>query len=396
MKKIMTIALSILFMLTVYAQNESVMLEKINGLIKEKKYETAFETLQDFDSKNENPNIVLLKEDIALNYFVTSIMHEMFAFKDLKENEDIMDFRGKTGSFGIYSFSIDSALNKLIQTYPDNYKLYKGLGDFYYQVQLKYGGNWLKDEKTLADLILKNYQVAIDHKIADDKVYYATGIQYLTQSKYKDAIPFLQKSIELNNDFADAHYNIAFAFLYSEDRESALKYAKNSLELYKNAELKSDAARMIAQIYSELKDNNNAIKYFELADKIDNGNYYNLKPLLTLYVETNNPKKEEVLNSFYNLAPDKPTIYNDLGNIYYENKKTDELIELLKSKLEIYKNENKILGNLDFYIGRLYLESDKKTAKEYFLKAKTIFTTIYDKNNQVFKAIEDGIKKTKD
>ena len=153
---------------------------------------------------------------------------------------------------------------------------------------------------------------------------------------------------------------------------------------------------MIAQIYSELKDNNNAIKYFELADKIDNGNYYNLKPLLTLYVETNNPKKEEVLNSFYNLAPDKPTIYNDLGNIYYENKKTDELIELLKSKLEIYKNENKILGNLDFYIGRLYLESDKKTAKEYFLKAKTIFTTIYDKNNQVFKAIEDGIKKTKD
>jgi tetratricopeptide (TPR) repeat protein len=159
--------------------------------------------------------------------------------------------------------------------------------------------------------------------------------------------------------------------------------------------LKSDAARMIAQIYSELKDNNNAIKHYELADKISKENYYNLKPLLALYVETNNPKKEEMLNSFYNLAPDKPTIYNDLGNIYFENKKTDELIEFFKSKLLTYKDEKKIIGNLNFYLGKLYIDSDKKIAKEYFLKAKSTFSSIYDKDNQVFKAIEDGIKRTK-
>lgn len=396
MKKITTIAISTLFVLTIFAQNESTTLEKANGLVANKKYESAFKTLQDFDPKNENPNIVLLKEDIALNYFVTSIMHEMFAFKDLKENEDIMDFRGKTGSFGMYSFSIDSTLNKLIKIYPDNYKLYKGLGDFYYQVQQKYSGNWLKDDNTITDLIIKNYQVAIDHNIADDNVYFATGLQYLTREKYKESIPFLQKSIELNKDFADGHYNLAYAYLYTDDRENALKYAKNSLDLYNNAELKSDAARMIAQIYTELKDNENAIKYYELADKIDSDNYYNLRPLLALYVETNSSKEEKLLNSFYNLAPDKPTIYNDLGNIYYENKKTDKLIEFFKSKLSDFKNENKVLGNLNFYLGRLYLESDKKAAKEYFLKAKSIFSTLYDKNNQVFKAIEDGIKQTKD
>lgn len=395
MKKITTIAISTLFVLTIFAQNESTTIEKANGLVANKKYESAFKTLQDFDPKNENPNIVLLKEDIALNYFVTSIMHEMFAFKDLKENEDIMDFRGKNGSFGMYTFSIDSTLNKLIKIYPDNYKLYKGLGDFYYQVQQKYSGNWLKDDNTITDLIIKNYQVAIDHNIADDNVYFATGLQYLTREKYKEAIPFLQKSIELNKDFADGHYNLAYAYLYTDDRENALKYAKNSLDLYKNAELKSDAARMIAQIYTELKDNENAIKYYELADKIVSDNYYNLKPLLALYVETNSSKEEKLLNSFYNLAPDKPTIYNDLGNIYYENKKTDKLIEFFKSKLSDFKNENKVLGNLNFYLGRLYLESDKKVAKEYFLKAKSIFLTIYDKNNQVFKAIDDGIKQTK-
>jgi len=152
---------------------------------------------------------------------------------------------------------------------------------------------------------------------------------------------------------------------------------------------------MIGQIYSELNDTKNAIVFYELADKIDSKNYYNLQPLLALYVKTDNQKKEEMMNSFYNLAPDKPTIYNDLGNIYFENKKINELIEFYKSKLLTYEDEKKISGNLNFYLGQLFLDSDKKIAKEYFLNAKSIFKTIYDNDNQVFKAIDEGIKQTK-
>jgi tetratricopeptide (TPR) repeat protein len=384
-----------LFSLTVFAQTESTTIEKANGLIENKKYESAFKMLQDFDKQNENPDVVLLKEDIALNYFVTSIMHEIFAFKDLEKNEDIMDYRGKNGSFGMYNFPIDSVLGKLIKAYPENYKLYKGLGDFYYEVQQKYDGQWLKDDKTISDLIVKNYQIVIDHKLADDKVYYVIGFQYLSSKKNKEAIPYFLKSIELKNDFADAYYNLAYAYLFTDDRVNALKYAKNSLDLYKDAELKSDAARMIGQIYTELNDDKNAIVFYELADKIAPGNYYNLHPLLTLYFKTDNPKKVEMINSFYNLAPDKPTIYNDLGKIFFENNKTDELIEFYKSKLLTYKDDKKILGNLNFYLGQLFLDNDKTIAKDYFLTAKSIFSTIYDKNNQVFKAIDEGIKQTK-
>lgn len=395
MKKLMTIVITILFSLTVFAQTESATIEKANELIANKKYESAFKMLQDFDNKDEKPDIALLKEDIALNYFVTSIMHQMFAFKDLEKDENIMDYRGKNGSFGMYSFAVDSILSKLIIVYPDNYKLYKGLGDFYYEVQQKYAGQWFKDDKTISDLIIKNYQVVIDHKLADDKVYYATGFQFLSMNKNKEAIPYFLKSIELKNDLANAHYNLAYAYLFTDDRENALKYAKNSLELYKDAELKCDAARMIGQIYTELNDNKNAIEFYEIADKIYPENYYNLHPLLALYFKTDNPKKAEMTNSFYNLAPDKPTIYNDLGNIFYENNKINELIEFYKSKLLIYKDDKKISGNLNFYLGRLYLDSDKTIAKDYFLTAKSIFTTIFDKNNQVFNVIDEAIKQTK-
>ena len=152
---------------------------------------------------------------------------------------------------------------------------------------------------------------------------------------------------------------------------------------------------MIGQIYTELNDNKNAIEFYEIADKIYPENYYNLHPLLALYFKTDNPKKAEMTNSFYNLAPDKPTIYNDLGNIFYENNKINELIEFYKSKLLIYKDDKKISGNLNFYLGRLYLDSDKTIAKDYFLTAKSIFTTIFDKNNQVFNVIDEAIKQTK-
>jgi hypothetical protein len=45
-------------------------------------------------------------------------------------------------------------------------------------------------------------------------------------------------------------------------------------------------------------------------------------------------------------------------------------------------------------LGRIYIDIDKKVAKEYFLTAKQFFSKEYNKDHQVFKAIEDGIKQT--
>jgi len=180
--------------------------------------------------------------------------------------------------------------------------------------------------------------------------------------------------------------------MYTDDRGNALKYAKNSFDLYTDKTYKEDAARMIGQVYVEMKNDTDAIKYYEIANVMETDNYYNLHPLLGLYVKTSNPKAKETLNTFYNLAPGKPTIYNDLGNIYFEYSKTSELIDFYLAKLPDYAADKKISGNLNFYLAQLYLDSDKKAAKDYFLKAKEIFSTVFDKNNGVFNAINEGIK----
>ena len=119
-------------------------------------------------------------------------------------------------------------------------------------------------------------------------------------------------------------------------------------------------------------------------------NYYTLKPLLELYVNTENKNADKTAAIFFNLAPTNPTIYNDLEDIYYNKEK--KLIDFYKSQFSMFKNNEKVQGNLNFYIGRIYIDTDKKMAKKYFLKSKEIFGKIFDKNHQVFNAIEEGLK----
>jgi len=391
MKKVIVVFLTLLS-LTVFGQTETETIKKANDLIANKKYESAFKLLDKFDPENSKPDIVLLKVDIVLNYFVTSIMHQVFALKDLEKKEDIMDYRGREGSFGMQMFQVDSILGKLIEIYPTNCKLYQKLGEFYYEVHLKYGDNWLKDESELSKLMQANFQKAVDGNCADYLSNYVLGYIKILQENYQECIPYFLKSIEQNKDYATSHYNLAYAYLFTDDRQNALKYAKNALALYTGSSYKGDAARMIGVIYRELEDDKKAIEYYELADKIDPENYYTLKPLLELYVKTNNKKSDKTAKVFFNLAPANPTIYNDLQEIYSSNKEENKLITFYKSQISAFKNNEKVQGNLNFYLGRIYIETDKKIAKEYFLKSKEIFGKIFNKDHQVFNAIDEGLK----
>lgn len=394
MRKITTLFLT-LFSLTVFGQTETETIKKANDFIEDKKYETAFNLLDKFDPTNDKPDIVLLKEEILLNYFVTSIMHQMFALTDIKKNEDILDYRGKEGSFSMQMFQVDSILTRLIKIYPNNCKLYKGLGDYYYDAHLRYGDNWLKNNEEQIELMQTNFQKAVDGNCADYLSNYVLGYTNLSQEKNKESIPYFLKSIEMNKNYASSHYNLAYAYLFTDDRENALKYAKNSLDLYNDKEYKSDAARMVGQIYTELKDDKNALTYYEMADKIDPENYYNIKPILNLYIKTNNKKANETTKAFFSLAPANPTIYNDLEEIYLSNKKDKDLIAFYKSQFSVFKDNEKVQGSLNFYLARIYLDIDKKVAKDYFIKAKETFEKVFDKDHAVFNAIDEGLEQCK-
>lgn len=369
-----------------FSQTIDETLKKSNDLIAAKQYDKAFNLLQKADPDNNNGDIVLAKENILLGYFVTSIMHITFALKDLQPNESVDDYRGKEGNYRMYIFPADSILLRLIKTQPDNYKLYLGLGNYYYEVFLHYNANWEQSADALFKLIEENYTKAISLHAGDYMTYYELGYIEELQKKYQGAINYFLKSIELDSKYANSYYNLGLAYLYTDDRANALKYALKSIDLYANRDYKGDAARMTGEIYGELNDTKNEIYYYELSDKIDPGNYNTLKSLLTAYVSAKSDKEKGSLDTFYSLAPGNPTIYNDLSGIYASQ--PGVLIDFYESKLPLYTNDKKVYGGLNFYLAQLYVTVNKQKAKDCLLKARAAFSTVFEKDNEVFKAID--------
>lgn len=391
MKKITTLLLTFLAFAG-YSQAQTDVLSAAQKLIDAKKYESAYVLLDKDDPNNEKPEVVLMKEDIVLNYFVSSIMHQAFALKDLKKNEDVMDYRGKNGSFSMFSFPVDSVLLKLIAAYPDNCKLYRGLAFYYTEVLNKYGEYWLIDEEGLTQKAIDNGKKAIDGGCGDYNTYHNTGVALLWQEETEASIPYLKKATELEPKNADAHYNLAYAYLFTEQLDNALPQAKTSYDLYKDKDLKGDAARMTGQILMEKGDYRNALKYFETADKLIPNDYYNLSPLLRLYLVTGNQKAPSTAKKLFELAPENPTIYQAMVEAYRFADREPELVRFYKAQLPKYVNNDMVFGNLHFYLGTLAMEHDKAAAKEYFLKAKEIFGHVYDKDHYVFEVIDNALE----
>lgn len=370
MKKIrltLVIVFSFCF-LTGFSQTETQVIRKAKALVAEKKYDSAFKILSKYDTGNVKPGIVLLKEHIALNYSVLSLMNQLFAFKDLNKNENITDYRGKKGKYDMFGFPVDSILIRLIHRYPDNCKLYKGLGDYYWQVYLHYGDHWLIKSKKLLNLAKLNYEDAIKRQCANYHSYYVVGFIAVSGGRYKAAVPYFLKSIEMNksSNNANSYYNLGYAYLFSKEYKKALKYTKTSLMLYADPGYKSDAARMTGKIYSAMHDDKDALVYYERANKIDPGNYDNLNALLDLYAKYGSGKERATRKQFFDLEPSRPQEYNDLRRIYFQYNKMNDLIAFYKRQLPVFKGKTRIEGNLNFYIGSAYMDlSDYHNALKY-------------------------------
>lgn len=391
MKTSILLVLSLLT-LNLLGQIEAPTIEAANELIENKKYESAYTLLEKLDPENKKPEVAILKTEILMDYFVTSMMHQMFALKDLEEHEDIEDYRGQNGSFSMHMFAVDSILGGLIKQHPNNCNLHKTLGYFYYNAYLKYGKNWIIPEQEIVSKIKSNYTKLTSLSCDDYMSNYALGYIYLLEEKNKKSIPYFLKSIDLKDDYASCHYNLAYAYLFMDKREKALIYAKNALERYEDRQYKSDAARMVGQIYTELENEKEAITYYEKANQIDPNNYYNLKALLKVYVSNDHEFTNTITLKLYNLAPENPSIYDALDECYSLSSKEKELISFLQSQLLNAGNSKTVEGNLNFYLARMHVTSDKMTAKKYFLESKKAFEEVFKKDHSVFFIIEEGLK----
>jgi tetratricopeptide (TPR) repeat protein len=404
LKRTLFIATFLLIFATglVLAADTQKILEEADQLIKAGQYDTAFKLLSEADKKSENPEIVLKQVDIALNYFAVSTMHQMFAFKDLQPGETIEDIRGNEesesesggGVYSYYQFEIDKILNKLIIRFPKNGQLYKALGEFYFEVSLRYGKGWLKPEQELVELAEKNCLKAEQNGVFDAKSLSIIGVVEIQKKNYQKAVDYLLRVLEQNSEDGDVNYNLAYAYLHLGHLDEGLKYAGISLNLYHDQEYKSDAARLMALLYRNQNDDQNAITYYKLSETISPNNYYNLSALLELYIKAKDLKMAaSTADALLALDPTACDVAQDIVRSYYKNGQIEELFSFFTRMEQKYGTQDQVMGNLFFNKAYAFLLiKDFKQAKDCFTKARQYFGKCLHKDDQVFKLIDQELK----
>ncbi|HHT23834.1 MAG TPA: tetratricopeptide repeat protein [Bacteroidales bacterium] len=386
LKLILSFALLFVFSFT-KAQNTAV--EKANEMIADKKYASAFEYLHGSDPNNQDPDISILKTNLLLTYFVKTEDYQRFGLKDLLPGQDLQVLRENNTTVRMFDYKPDSILNKLMRQYPQNYKLHKALGNYYYEVHVEYGDNWILPDSVVVENIRKNYLSAYDNKEFDYWSLFGLGYTYLLNEEYEQSIPFLQKSIDLNPNYPLSYYNLAFAYYNTENYTKCLPAVQKAYNMQTIPIYKAEAARLIAMTYEALKDDNKALDYYRTADKILPNDYNTILPLMTLEMKLDDPLYKRHTDHLFFLDPSNPVIFQDIFKAYSENENEKEFIEFMEDLKPRFRQNNTVMANIHLHQAIAQYEMDEwVAAKINFERARSLFRNLFKPSHGVFNVID--------
>jgi tetratricopeptide (TPR) repeat protein len=110
-------------------------------------------------------------------------------------------------------------------------------------------------------------------------VYYQMGCELLGKGEKIEAINYLEKSVNINSNFAPSLFNLGSLYIMGNVLDKAEMLLKRSLSLETDNIKKSSICDNLGILYIKLKDFNNAIKYFLKAIEMNPGSadaHYNL------------------------------------------------------------------------------------------------------------------------
>lgn len=391
------ILFSLLSVVTLQAQNT--IINEANALIADQKYATAYEYLKDRDPNDMDPDVAISKSNLLLNYYIKTRQFQEFGLKDLAPNQDLHQLRENNATVRMFVYKPDSILNKLIRQYPTNYKLRNALGNFYYEVHLKYPEDWLLPDSVVVLNMKNNYEEANNNEVFDYWSLFGIGYAYLLEDEYEKAIPYLKKSTELNSSYSLSHYNLAFAYSNTDQPHECLASAQKAFELQVMPEYKAEAARLIAMTYEDLKEDKKALEYYRIANQTLPNDYNTLSLLLALEIKLNDVQYKKHANQLFYLDPDNPVIFQDLLKMYSENEKETEFIEMMEDLKPLFRQNIPVMANILFHQAIAQYETEEwVSAKINFERARSLFRNLYSSGHSVFKVIDsytNVIKKKK-
>jgi len=366
-------------------------LADVDRLVTEKKYLSAFRLLDAQEKGDSNPDIALKKAELVLKYFVNSIEHKVFTLTDLKEDEEIIDVRGKPGSSIIINFDMEKIFPPLIENYPEDQRLYVALADYYLDVYECYRGQWEKSDEDVLKDARSHYDKAIALGDLDSGACFRAGKTALYMNDLAGAARLLETSVQKSSSYAPARYNLAYAYVFQGKPSDAAPHAVAAYEIYDVIPLKADAAMLAGQAYMEWGNTEEALKYYLLCDKIAPDKYENLRRLMGLYVKLGRGEEANAVGErIFEMDPANPTMARVFLDNYGYSSLEGELPGIFNGLAAKYAGNPAAVGNVLYHLSVFYNHiGESAMALKTIDKAERNFRKSLKEDHVVFKAIEE-------
>ncbi len=370
---------------------------RADRLVSERKYESAYRLLAEFDRGSNIPEVALRRSEIALKFHVQSVEHYAFGFVDLKDGETLEQHRAAAGPYRIYPFEVDHVLEELAGKHPKNGKLFRALGEYYYEVAVRFGDNWMKPQAEVLKLAEKNLAAARDLGDSDYYTLFVMGTVRLAERDFERAAGLLKESIRLKEDYAPGQFNMAYAHFARKSYEEGLPFARKAYDLYGDRDLKSEAARMVGVFYRSMKDNARSIEFYRKSDELAPKNFYTLTGLVGLYLETKDAVRAgSTAEGLFSIQPKNPRVSEELLNIYYKQGYKDELQRFFSRMEDKYAADPHVLGNIRFYRAKFFaLENDREKSRQSLELSRESYGKVFPKEHRVFRMIDNALEALK-
>ncbi|MBF9014224.1 MULTISPECIES: lipopolysaccharide assembly protein LapB [unclassified Oceanispirochaeta] len=370
-------------------KNSSV-LDDVDRLITQKQYQSAWTLLHDEAEDLDISDMILKKTELTLLYYAKTNLHQMFAFADLRENEELSDIRGQEGSFDFKLYDPAGALTMVIKENPDRREAYYWLAEYYHQVMTLYGEEWEKPQEDIRSLVIANFRMAAALGMETEEIYSKLSYTELLSGSWEAAVEDLQKALEYNNANPAYYHDLAIAHLNMKKNNEALSYIEKAINLYTDPFYKADSAFLASTIALHLEDSDKAESYLIKGGAFSPDDYRFPDRLIRLYLNKSDfVNARDAAGDLFAMYPENPANCTTIIQYFYSVGKLDETSVFFKTQLEKYQGQAEILGNLYFHkaISARY-QGLNDEALESFTVAETEFAKVYSRDNQVFQAIE--------
>jgi len=351
-------------------------LSAVDALVAVQKYDSAFKLIA---GESKNPFLVAKQVELATNYFVQSLNHKMFAFKDLEPGETLEALRSGNGTFSMYSFDPETVIGGLLDSGTKAPILYVALGDYYYDVSLRYQGRWTEDDQTIAQKAIENYKKAISGGIVTSNILANYADKASELGDYKVASDLYERALMLDPTLINADYNIAYDNLMLGNYDIAIAEGEKAIQIYAdNANYRMDAILLCSDAAYYNNNYSLALDYLAKALDISHDEYRVYQKLGNVYLGLGDIKNaNDSLDSLFAFAPTNPAATQMVSKVYLTVKNASALFDFYQRNLDKYKTQPEAQGNLYFHLGLQYETDGKKAealnaakkAKDAFIKA---------------------------